>query len=214
MNDKKTEQPLRKPYNDLPDDKQADMCQEFQERYYKNYTIEDIDSAFIAINPSVALIDGSYDVWDAHKTSFEKELANPTRKRKSLHSLPPSPELLKSVTDILFNEIHGGCGSTPKWEQTERAAMAVIEYFQKSPSPVGEAGGRWVKASERLPKNGDYNARYAHNRCVLDIREGKVYEIRGLAHAVNCDNVELEWLEWLDAPPTPQGQERRIQESK
>lgn len=64
---------------------------------------------------------------------------------------------------------------------------------------ISEAELKWVKASKRLPKrDGDYNARYAINRCVVDIREGRVYEVRGLARLLDGNRIDLDYLEWLD----------------
>jgi hypothetical protein len=61
-------------YNELSDFDKCEMIQEFQEKYYHNYCIEEIDEAFSIINPVVTIINGQYDVWEAYKKSFEEKL--------------------------------------------------------------------------------------------------------------------------------------------
>lgn len=83
----------------------------------------------------------------------------------------------------------------------------ALALYMSSPATRQQAQGettvcRFVKAIERLPsRNGDYNGRYNINRCVIDIRKGEIYELRGLPHIIPSDQVEIEYLEWLEELP-------------
>lgn len=79
---------------------------------------------------------------------------------------------------------------------------AKAEFIRAHQQAQGETICRFVKAIERLPsRNGDYNGRYNINRCVIDIRKGEIYELRGLPHIIPSDQVEIEYLEWLEELP-------------
>jgi len=65
-------------YKELTDSQQTDMCQEYQQRYYPFRTIEDIDRAFSIVNPVINVLDNSFEVWEAHRTTFENELKTPS----------------------------------------------------------------------------------------------------------------------------------------
>lgn len=49
-------------YNDLPHFDQCEMIAEFQEKYYRNYCIEDIDEALMFVNPVVNIKNGQYEL--------------------------------------------------------------------------------------------------------------------------------------------------------
>lgn len=89
----------------------------------------------------------------------------------------------------------------PKKKESARQLLLRLQD-QYSQQAQGETVCRFVKAIERLPsRNGDYNGRYNINRCVIDIRKGEIYELRGLAHIIPSDQVEIEYLEWLEEVP-------------
>lgn len=70
------------------------------------------------------------------------------------------------------------------------------------PSPVGEAGARWVKASERKP------VVFAEEVIVRSLVTGRVRKTQNMGHNTGWD-IGLDWhykwenTEWLDESPSP-----------
>lgn len=110
-------------------------------------------------------------------------------------------EFQEWVSEWLFKHVESAPIDLDEHVRVTTFCRAIVyqAYRHLSPSSRPAIGPMFVKASDRLPnRGGDYNARYARNRCVLDIRHGDIYEIRGMAGEPIRNGIELEWLEWLE----------------
>lgn len=127
------------------------------------------------------------------------------------HSLPPSPvggdfeQWAKDYADKIFqdNPVSFRAHISAECYAAQMAAYDFIR-LQKSapPSPVGEAGLKWVKASERKP------VVFAEEVIVRSLVTGRVRKTQNMGHNTGWD-IGLDWhykwenTEWLDESPNP-----------